>query len=93
MQVEGDSKVIIEIVKGNMWEGWAIKWVIDDIKYLLATLNRFYLNHIFWEGNSMVDGMAVIGLKLKGLRGWRNLNALHDLVRELVNKEMKNDES
>ena len=37
--------------------------------------------------------MVVIGLKLEGLRGCKNLNAWPNLVRELVNKEMKNDES
>ena len=62
MRVEGDSNFFIETIKGNMWEGWGIKHVIDDIKYLLATLNRFDLNHIFWEGNSAANGMAVIGL-------------------------------
>ncbi len=93
VQVEGDSKVIIEIVKGNMQEGWTIKSIINDIKNLLATINRFDLNHIFWEGNSMADGMTVVDLKLEGLRGWRNLNALPNLVRELVNKEINNDES
>ena len=62
MKTEGVSKIIIETVKGNMQEGWAIKWVIDDIKYLLTILNRFGLNPIFWEGNSVVDGMAAIGL-------------------------------
>ena len=41
----------------------------------------------------MIDGMAEIGLKLKGLRVWRNLNALPNLVRELVSQEMKNDGS
>ena len=92
MQVEGDSKVIIQTVKGNMQEGWAIKSVIYDIKYLLATLNRFDLNHIFWEGNNTANGIAAIGLKLKGLRSWRNFNTLQNLVRELVSCEMKNDE-
>ena len=67
VQIEGDSKIIIEIVKGNMREGWDIKWVIDDIKYLLTILNRFDLNHIFQEGNSVTDGIMVINLKLKGL--------------------------
>ena len=76
-----------------MWEGWAIKYVIDDIKYLLTTLNRFDLNHIFQKGNSATNGMATIGLKLKGLRGWRNLNTLSNLVRELVSHEIKNYES
>ena len=61
MQVEGDSKVIIETAKGNMREGWAIKWVTNDIKYLLTTLNRFNLNHIFQEGNIGIDGILEVG--------------------------------
>ena len=41
----------------------------------------------------MAYGVASIGLKLKGLRCWRNLNILPNLVRELVRHEEKNDES
>ena len=47
MEIEGDSKIIIDTVKGNMREEWAIKHVIEDIKYLLTILNMFDLNHIF----------------------------------------------
>ena len=50
---------------------------------------RFDLNHIFRKGNSVVDGMVTLGFKVKGLRCWRDLNALPKLVSELV----KNDES
>ncbi len=41
----------------------------------------------------MVDGMVALGLMGKGLRFWRDLNALPKLVRELVSQEEKNDES
>lgn len=41
----------------------------------------------------MDDGMMTIGLKLEELRGWRNLNTLPNLVRELVIKDINNDES
>ena len=92
MEIEGDSKIIIETIEGNMREGWAIKHVIEHIRYLLTILNRFDLNHIFWEGNSVENGMAVLGLKVKGLRCWRDLKALRKLVRELVSHEVKNDE-
>ena len=76
-----------------MREGWAIKRVIEDIKHLLAILNRFDLNHIFREGNSVASGMTTLGLNAKGLICWREFNALPNLVRELVNQEIKNDES
>ncbi len=66
VQIEGDSKIIIETIKGNMREAWAIKGVIDDIMYLLTILNRSDLNHISQEGNSMADDMAMLGLKVKG---------------------------
>ena len=93
MEIEGDSKIIIETVKGNMREGWAIKRVIEGIRHLLTILNRFDLNHIFQEGNSVANGMVAIGLKVKGLRCWRDLNAFPKFVRELVSHEVKNDES
>ncbi len=50
MEIEGDTKIIIETIKGNMREGWAIKCVIEDIRYLLTILNRFHLNHIYLGG-------------------------------------------
>ena len=56
-------------------------------------LNRFDLNHIFQEGNRVADGMAALGLNVKGLRCWREFNALPNLVRDLVNQEIKHDES
>lgn len=93
VEIKGDSKTIIENVKGNMSEGWAIKNVIEDIKNLLVILNRFDLNHLFWEENSVVNGMVVLGLNAKGLRCWREFNALPNLVRDLVNQEIKYDES
>lgn len=92
VKIEGDFKVIIETVKGNTREGWAIKRVIEDIRYFLSILNRFNLNHILKEGNSAANDMLVLGLKVEGLRCWRDLNALLKLVRELVSHEVKNDE-
>lgn len=92
MVIEADSKIIIETIKGNTREGWAIKCVIEDIRHLLPILNRFDLNYIFHEGNSVVDDMLAIGLKVKGLRCWREVNALPYFVRELVNQEIMNDE-
>ena len=46
VEIEGNSKLIIEIIKGNMREGWVIKDVLEDIRYILTILNRFDLKHI-----------------------------------------------
>ena len=37
----------------------------------------------------MADGMAALGLNVKGLQCWREFNAFPNLVRDLVNKEIK----
>ncbi len=41
----------------------------------------------------MVDGKVALGINVKGLRCWREFNALPNLVRDLVNKEIKHDKS
>ena len=41
--IEGDSKVIIHMVKGNTKAGWAIKRVIEEIWNLLSILKRYDL--------------------------------------------------
>lgn len=85
VEIEGDSKLIIETMKGNMKEGWAIKRMIEDIWHLLTILERFELKYIFQEGNVVADEMATLGLRVYGLRCWREIGVLPNLVTLLVN--------
>ena len=47
VEIEGDSKITIETIKGIMKEGWAIKHIVEDTRHLLIILKRFEMHHIF----------------------------------------------
>jgi len=68
VEIEGDLKMIIEIVKGNMKEGWVIKGVIEEIRPLLIILKRFEIQHIFREDNGVADKVVTLGLRVHDLR-------------------------
>ena len=85
MEIEGDSKIIIEIVQGIMKEGWVIKRAIEDIRHLLLILKRLELKNIFREGNRVANEMVALGLSVHGLRCCKDFRVLPNLVRILVN--------
>lgn len=47
VMIEGDSKVIIDMVKGNMKVGWEIRRVIKEVWNLLMILKHYDLQHIY----------------------------------------------
>ena len=89
VEIEVDSKIIIDTVKGIMNEGWEIKRVMEYIRHLLIILKRLELHYNFQEGNGVANGLATIGLKVQGLRCWRDLGVLPNLVRLLMNNEIE----
>lgn len=74
--IEGDLKMIIDVVKGLNRINWLINGIIRDSLILLSSFESFLLNHIFIEGNCVVDAMVTLGLNLHGLRCWKKLQLL-----------------
>lgn len=47
--------------------GWAFRRAIEEVWHLLMTLKWYDLQHIYWEGNVVVDVLATMGMKIHGL--------------------------
>ncbi|XP_057820830.1 uncharacterized protein LOC131033605 [Cryptomeria japonica] len=66
--IEGDSKLIIEATKGVSGISWMINNILKDIWSLIVWLEEFQIQHIYREGNLVVDSLDAIGLEMKGGR-------------------------
>ncbi|XP_057873763.1 uncharacterized protein LOC131079748 [Cryptomeria japonica] len=87
LEIEGDSQVIIDSIKGKASAGWRVEPILRDIRHLLVKMEDFTIDHIFREGNRVVDSMAAEGRLQMGLRCWRNPNMLPITVKEILDKE------
>ncbi|XP_057814901.2 uncharacterized protein LOC131028603 [Cryptomeria japonica] len=76
--IEGDSKLIIEATKGISGMSWIFNNVIKDIWSMIVWLEEFQIQHIYREGNALVDSLAATRLEIKGMRCWRHLDSLTD---------------
>ncbi|GLJ42723.1 hypothetical protein SUGI_0885810 [Cryptomeria japonica] len=87
MDIEGDSKLIIDVVKGQNKLNWTIEGTIRDTLRLIFRLELFKIMHVFREGNSVANALVAIGLNLSRLRCWRSHNSLPDHVNFLLQEE------
>ncbi|XP_059070694.1 uncharacterized protein LOC131860314 [Cryptomeria japonica] len=85
--IEGDSKLIIEATKGTSRIRWRIKNVIKDIWSMIVWLEDFQIQHIYREGNGVVDSLATTRLEIKGIRCWRHLDSLTNKQKDLIGNE------
>ncbi|XP_057819194.2 uncharacterized protein LOC131032280 [Cryptomeria japonica] len=84
MDIEGNSKLITDVVKGWNRLNLTIEGTIRDTLRLISGLNSFRLMHVFKEGNRVVDALAALGLNISGLRCWRSQNSLPDHINYLL---------
>ncbi|XP_057860572.2 uncharacterized protein LOC131069228 [Cryptomeria japonica] len=87
MDIEGDSKLIIDAIKGWNRLNWTIEGTIRDTLRLISRLDLFRIMHVYREGNRVVDYLAALGLNFSSLRCWRNHNSLLDHVNFLLQEE------
>ncbi|XP_057837587.1 uncharacterized protein LOC131047824 [Cryptomeria japonica] len=87
LEIEGDSQVIIDSIKGNASAGWRVEPILRDIRCLLVKMEDFIIDHIFREGNRATDSMVAEGRLQMGLRCWRDPNLLPIPVKEILDKE------
>lgn len=85
--IEGDFKLIIDVVKGLNRINWSINGIIKDTFRLLFSFDSFLLNHIYREGNCVVDAMVALSLTLHRLRCY---NSLPPNIRLLIEGEINN---
>ncbi|XP_059076661.1 uncharacterized protein LOC131875939 [Cryptomeria japonica] len=87
LEIEGDSQIIIDSVKGNALVGWRVEPIMRDIRCLLVKLEDFTIRNIFREGNRAADSMAADGRLQNGLRCWRDPSLLPVTTKEILEKE------
>ncbi|XP_057840849.1 uncharacterized protein LOC131050657 [Cryptomeria japonica] len=87
LEIEGDSQIIIDSIKGNTSAGWRLEPILMDIRCFLVKMEDFTICHIFREGNSAADSMAAEGRLQNGLRCWRDSNLLPITIKEILEKE------
>ena len=61
LQVEGDSKLVIDAVNGVSAPPWRLKKIIEDIRMLAQDLEAIHFKHIFREANFVADAIADLG--------------------------------
>ncbi|XP_059076733.1 uncharacterized protein LOC131875995 [Cryptomeria japonica] len=87
MNIEGDSKLIIDVVKGRNRLNWTIEGTIRDTLRIIFGLNSFKFMHVFREGNGVADAPASLGLNISSIRCWRSQNSLSDNINFLLHGE------
>ena len=88
--MEGDSKLIVDLMKGCMKPSLAIVGIIGDIQHLLENLNAYEMKHTCKEGNVMTKMKASLGLHVQELRCWKNMTILPVDILTLKEKEKSN---
>ncbi|KAM1158695.1 hypothetical protein ACFX19_032522 [Malus domestica] len=70
VMVEGDSKLIIEVVQGHWGDPWRVSSIINDIPVLAWSFSHIDWKHIFKEANFVTDALAHLGLSLSNPHFW-----------------------
>ncbi|XP_059075389.1 uncharacterized protein LOC131875320 [Cryptomeria japonica] len=87
LTTEGDSKLMIDAVKGLNKVNWSIEGIIKDIHKFLLGLEHFEIGHVYREGNEVVDALAALGSQIKGCRFWRRKDSLPNNAQLLLHGE------
>ncbi|XP_057814100.1 uncharacterized protein LOC131028005 [Cryptomeria japonica] len=87
LEIEGDSKLIMEAVSGRSVAGWKVEVILRDVRILLAKIYSFTLPHIHREGNVVADSMDAFGMLQDGFRCWRNVHLLPMVTKEILERE------
>ncbi|XP_062020762.1 uncharacterized protein LOC133737169 [Rosa rugosa] len=61
VQVEGDSKVVIDAVLGRTHPSWRIAKIIQDIRHLASRFTTITFRHIYRKANFVADSIAHLG--------------------------------
>ncbi|XP_048448094.1 uncharacterized protein LOC125480896 [Pyrus x bretschneideri] len=72
IMVEGDSKLVIQVVQGMCSMLWNLEHTIEDIKWTPTKFSIIYWNHIFREANFVTDTFACQGLLIIGCHLWEH---------------------
>ncbi|KAH0746058.1 hypothetical protein KY285_007715 [Solanum tuberosum] len=84
--IETDSLVLVKIISG-VWEiPWNVSTLVEDIKYL-AQHYEFIIQHVYREGNSMVDYIANFAFENEGRQSFSSFHELPTQAGKILNLE------
>jgi len=55
IHIEGDNKVLIQAVQGQIQTPWEIHVLVQDIHYYFQSCSHVLVKHTFREGNRAAD--------------------------------------
>lgn len=70
IMVEGNSKLIIEAVRGTSGVPWRVRSIIEDIKFITGSFKLFSWNHVYREANFVADFVTDTDFQYGNLHIW-----------------------
>ncbi|CAN6558397.1 unnamed protein product [Malus baccata var. baccata] len=64
--VEGDSKLVIDVMQGTSGVPWWVMNIIEDIKNIARSFDCISWTHVFHEANFVVDAIMDVGFQHLG---------------------------
>jgi len=65
LHIEGDNRMVIQFVKGEIHIPWRIQMLVHDIQTMLSSFTSLTIQHVFREGNIAANWIAKLGVVLK----------------------------
>lgn len=81
--LEGDSKLIVDILNEEAAPPWELKNIIDRCNVIKKYFNNCKVQHVYREGNKATDCAANVALSCRGWTCWTSGNMLKSL-RDLI---------
>ncbi|KAM5582295.1 hypothetical protein ABKV19_002615 [Rosa sericea] len=88
IEVEGDSKLVIDAVNKVVHPPWRLLKIIQDIQAIATRFNSISFRHIFREANFVADALANLGHNCTSGNVWTNrvpMQASRALMFDFVN--------
>lgn len=70
IQIEGESKLMIDSIFGWCSIPWRLRLIIQDIKILASWFENISWSHIFRETNFLADAIREVGFSYCNLHVW-----------------------
>ncbi|XP_004309278.1 PREDICTED: uncharacterized protein LOC101298847, partial [Fragaria vesca subsp. vesca] len=70
VEIEGDSKLVLDAINGHSTPPWRIRKLCQDIKALRSSFEFVSFKHVFREANFVANAFANLGHRLENHRVW-----------------------
>lgn len=85
--LEGDSKLIVDILNGVVATPWEVKNIIEKCLSLKSYFTNYKVQHVYRERNKYVDCATNEALRCMGWTRWVNNNNLLWSLRDMILNE------